>query len=180
MSAPPATTVRPTSPAGPDLSWVAAYPVASGSGADSTIINGTAGPAMNIGILNIDGTTGTVFSQDTGSIHGTRIGHINYEPSQQIAPASNIVYSNGGAPCTVESVVLIKGAADYVFDSFNTDNVFWGSARTQNGVVNNNIVNIRNAIATDDTCYYAGPSTEVDNGNAGRGIACLSDLTLKT
>jgi len=162
------------------VAYLAGYPTATGSAANSTVINGSNGPGWNLGIANIGGSAGTVFEQNVGSIHGTRIGHINYEPNNQQSAASNVVFSNGASPVAVQSVSLLIGATDYVFDSYGTDNVHWGTVRVQNGTINTNHVNVRNAIDTDATAYYAGPSAEVDNGNGGRGMACLSDLTLKT
>jgi hypothetical protein len=161
------------------VNYLTIYPDDAGSGSDSLLINGDTGPPWIVGVINIDGSAGRIIDYNVGSSHGFHVGHINYEPSEQNSAATSLLRDVGASPFRIGSITLITGSTDYVYDAFNTNNVYFGPVRVQGGTINTNHVLIRNSIGTNATATYAGPSSQVDNGNGGRGLACLSDLTLK-
>jgi hypothetical protein len=158
--------------------WV--YPSATTSGTNSQIFWNDTGVFLNVGEMNIGGSTGPIISQLTGgraSFHGV----INYEPDSQQSTPSGIFVLTDDDPVVVDGPVIINGisgaSADDVF-RVRAGGHELGIIKEINSPTVTNYVDVELDIS--EPVVYPGVSGDVNNSSGSSlssQVSCLGDLS---
>lgn len=138
---------------------VYASPVATTSGANSTIVRIEDKGTFQADTINIGGSTGRAFHQGGGEWN---LGTVSYEPSAQQSTPPNVFWVDRDRTFSVDNVALVSGAADYCYGVNDAENAGLGPVRVDSGFTLNNTVASVNG-TPGGPGEFAGPLSQATN-----------------
>lgn len=166
-----------------DIRGITAYPTSTTTGSGTTILK-TQNADIDIGYMNLGGSTRRVMITGGSNNQSHRVGHVNYEPSEWFTQPSRIFDVRGQG--TYIGTVLVNGSANA---NVEPQDIYWlgtdaagyhiGQAELVNGAT---LGRARVAIVSDTARagVYMGKTTNINNvsgvGTLTGPVTCLGDL----
>lgn len=127
---------------------------------------------VDIGALNIDGSTGRALSNSDGDV---TVDTLAYEPSNQQSTPDSAVWIQG-RNTDIRQLFLKSGTVDYAIQpDFTPQNVTVGHIRNAGATINNTIVNVNDAPQAGKRYKFVGIGTADVTDNSGDTPSIVND-----
>jgi len=150
---------------------IAAYPNDRSSGTNSTILNGR-GIRAWIGVLNVGGTAGPIFS---GRHNGLSVDIANWEPSRQNSTPDAIFDILDQSSFRVGQLT-VQGRTSHAYSGFRAGGMFLPRPEvTQSGTIEESVLHLETP--PYDHIFYYGPTEDVSTVSSDTGLChCIGSF----